>query len=170
MDCVEFVYRTVEFARRLVHGVGLAEGGHVDDEFAGVADVDEVSLRVTPSERGCSVIDSTGGLRPTAVKNETGAMLSIPSVERVLTQAMGLGSTLPMSRCSLHEISLGTTSTMHAVTPHRGYRRETGIGRAVGPANRIWRPPPTASTSWSGSFRCLRLWPTAIRTCWPPTR
>ena len=62
----------------------------------GVADVDEVSLSVTPSERGCSVIERIGGNRPTTVKNETGAMLPTPVVELVLTQAIARGSTLPM--------------------------------------------------------------------------
>ena len=55
-----------------------------------------VSLSVTPSERGCRVIDSTGGNLPTTVKNDTGAMLPTPAVELVLTQAMARGSTLPM--------------------------------------------------------------------------
>ena len=57
----------------------------------------KVSFRVTPSERGCRVIDRTGGNRPTTVKNETGAMFPTPSVEAVLTQAMARGRTLPMS-------------------------------------------------------------------------
>ncbi len=52
----------------------------------------KVSLRVTPSERGCRVIDRTGGNLPTTVKNETGAILPTPSVELVLTQAMARGS------------------------------------------------------------------------------
>ena len=56
-----------------------------------------VSLRVRPSERGCRVIDSTGGNRPTTVKNDTGAMLPTPAVELVLTHAIARGSTLPMS-------------------------------------------------------------------------
>jgi len=56
----------------------------------------KVSLRVTPSERGCSVIDRTGGNLPTTVKNETGAILPTPEVELVLTQAMARGSTLPI--------------------------------------------------------------------------
>ena len=55
-----------------------------------------VSLSVTPSERGCRVIDRTGGNRPTTVKNDTGAMLPTPAVELVLTQAIARGSTLPM--------------------------------------------------------------------------
>ena len=55
-----------------------------------------VSLSVAPSERGCSVIESTGGNRPTTVKNDTGAMLPTPAVELVLTQAIARGSTLPM--------------------------------------------------------------------------
>jgi hypothetical protein len=57
----------------------------------------KVSLSVTPSERGCRVTDSTGGNRPTTVKNDTGAMFPTPSGEAVLTQAIARGSTLPMS-------------------------------------------------------------------------
>ena len=56
----------------------------------------KVSLRVTPSERGCRLIDRIGGKRPTTVKNEIGAILPTPVVEAVLTQAMARGSTLPM--------------------------------------------------------------------------
>jgi hypothetical protein len=55
-----------------------------------------VSLRVTPSERGCRVIDNIGGNRPTTVKNDTGAMLPTSVVERVLTHAMARGKMLPM--------------------------------------------------------------------------
>ena len=56
----------------------------------------KVSLSVTPSERGCRVIDRTGGNLPTTVKNDTGAILPTPVVELVLTQAIARGSTLPM--------------------------------------------------------------------------
>ena len=56
-----------------------------------------VSLSVTPSDRGCREIDSTGGIRPTTVKKDTGAMLPTPVVELVLTQAIARGNTLPMS-------------------------------------------------------------------------
>ena len=55
-----------------------------------------VSLSVTPSERGCRLIESTGGIRPTTVKNDTGAMLPTPVVDSVLTQAIARGNTLPM--------------------------------------------------------------------------
>src|SRR5271155_397523 len=57
----------------------------------------KVSLSVTPSDRGCSVIDSTGGYLPTTVKNDTGAMLPTPVGDAVLTQAIARGTTLPMS-------------------------------------------------------------------------
>jgi len=56
----------------------------------------KVSFSVTPSDRGCRLMDSIGGMRPTTVKNEMGAMLPTPSVEVVLTQAMGRGRTLPI--------------------------------------------------------------------------
>lgn len=56
-----------------------------------------VSLSVTPSDLGWRLIDRMGGIRPTTVKNETGAMLPTPVVDSVLTQAMALGRMLPMS-------------------------------------------------------------------------
>ena len=56
-----------------------------------------VSLSVTPSERGCSEIDRTGGNLPTTVKKDTGAILPTPVTELVLTHAIARGSTLPMS-------------------------------------------------------------------------
>jgi hypothetical protein len=55
-----------------------------------------VSLSVIPSERGCSVIDKTGGKRPTTVKKDTGAIFPTPVVDRVLTQAIARGNMLPM--------------------------------------------------------------------------
>ncbi|KRE46111.1 hypothetical protein ASG92_11875 [Arthrobacter sp. Soil736] len=55
-----------------------------------------VSLRVLPSERGCSEMDTIGGFRPTAVKKEMGARLATPSSEMVLTQAIARGMMLPM--------------------------------------------------------------------------
>jgi hypothetical protein len=57
----------------------------------------KVSLSVCPSERGCSEIETIGGLRPTAVKNETGAILPTPSLDTVLTQAIARGKMLPIS-------------------------------------------------------------------------
>ncbi len=56
-----------------------------------------VSFSVTPSERGCSVIETIGGLRPTAVKNEIGARLATPSLDCVLTQPMARGRMEPIS-------------------------------------------------------------------------
>ena len=50
-----------------------------------------VSLRVTPSERGCSEIDRTGGNLPTTVKKDTGAILPTPVTELVLTHAIARG-------------------------------------------------------------------------------
>src|ERR1700719_3917677 len=55
-----------------------------------------VSLSVTPSERGCRLIHTMGGLRPAPVKNEIGARLAIPSFDKVLIQPMARGRILPM--------------------------------------------------------------------------
>ena len=57
----------------------------------------KVSFSVSLSERGWMDSEIRGGLRPTQVKNEMGAMLGTPSVESVLTQAIGRGMMLPMS-------------------------------------------------------------------------
>lgn len=55
----------------------------------------KLSLRVRRSERACIVSETFGGLRPTTVKNEIeiGARFATPSVDRVLTQAIGRGIT-----------------------------------------------------------------------------
>jgi hypothetical protein len=39
-------------------------------------------------------IETIGGFRPTGVKKENGAIFAVPSVESVLIQAIGLGTTV----------------------------------------------------------------------------
>ena len=53
-----------------------------------------VSFSVTPSARGCIVSETTGGWRPTTVKNEIGASLATPLWDTVLTHAIARGATL----------------------------------------------------------------------------
>src|SRR5271154_849389 len=57
----------------------------------------KLSLSVTPSDRGCIVSETLGGLRLTTVKKEIGARLATPVLDNVLTHAMGRGMTLPIS-------------------------------------------------------------------------
>ena len=94
---LELVDVGVEFVGRAVYGVRLPDRWRCSRRIRPVSRMlTKVSLSVTPSERGCRVIDRTGGNLPTTVKNDTGAMLPTPVVELVLTQAMARGSTLPM--------------------------------------------------------------------------
>ncbi|GAA4856244.1 hypothetical protein GCM10023403_20240 [Pseudonocardia benzenivorans] len=50
-----------------------------------------------PSDRGCIVMDTIGGLRPTHVKKEMGARFATPSTDIVLIHPIGRGTMLPIS-------------------------------------------------------------------------
>lgn len=49
-----------------------------------------------PSDRGCRVRDTIGGIRLTTVKNEIGARLATPDDDKVLTHPIARGVTAPM--------------------------------------------------------------------------
>ena len=55
-----------------------------------------VSLSVTPSDRGCKLMQTMGGFRPAPVKKEIGARFATPSFDRVLIQPIARGVMLPI--------------------------------------------------------------------------
>jgi len=57
----------------------------------------KVSFRVTPSDFGCRVRQTIGGLRPAPVKKEIGARLATPTVDTLLIQPIARGNILPIS-------------------------------------------------------------------------
>jgi len=71
-----------------------------------------VSFSVTPSARGCIVSETTGGWRPTTVKNEIGARLATPLWDTVLTHAIARGTTLPTSSLYANVGSRSAASTI----------------------------------------------------------
>ncbi|MEU1481251.1 hypothetical protein [Streptomyces sp. NPDC005760] len=97
----EFVDIGFELEGAAVQPLDLRQGGHVGDELAGVPDVDEAVLGAwrRPRAAGTTARSGarTGAVAPDDREEGDGARLPTPSVDRVLTQAMGRGMTLPMS-------------------------------------------------------------------------
>nr|WP_226378589.1 hypothetical protein [Pseudonocardia oceani] len=94
-DGLELVDLGVELGRAAVRLVGVRQR----DEVVQNSPVPRMFTNVSfssPSERGCIDSDTTGGTRPTTVRNEIGARFATPVVDTVLTQPITRGRTLPM--------------------------------------------------------------------------
>ena len=107
-----------------------------------------VSLSVSPSERGCIEIEIIGGLRPTAVKNEIGARFATPSVESVLTHAIARGRITVLDASIALKVPGVLQVFTHENAP-RVARADSRYVEEVGPPGTPFRPFENADITFS---------------------